>query len=229
MTAMVNLKKFRISEMAAKLQQPFSLADVTFVGDILVSLYLCQGTLEWHKHTDIDEMFWVYEGTILVESEVGNVHLHPGELTIVPQGVIHRSSSARRANVLLLRCGIDPERKNGRRRLYAVNDNEGLEHVSLQDTARAAHLPFQFHTAAQIEGASVQVAWGEGTWPVEIPTAQDLLFFVLKGTATARTTVSMLHLHAGDLTVIPEGSVYQISTTKDTTLVQIAKEKEDEK
>ena len=218
------LKKWSVSEIAAQLDQPFSMMNVALVGDIVVSVYICQGMLEWHKHLDIDELFWVYEGAILLESEWGEVRLRPGELAVVPKGVGHRSSAGLRASVLLLRCGFIPERKNGRRRLYAIAGEARLKRVSLQGVWQALVSPFQFQTVARVEDSVVQVAWGEGTWSVEIPTARAVLLFVLSGTATARTPRSMLHLHPGDFTVVPQGAIYQLSTTQGTALVRVARE-----
>jgi mannose-6-phosphate isomerase-like protein (cupin superfamily) len=221
---MTKLKKWNAAQAAAELGKPFSIKNITSVGDIVVSIYICQGTLEWHKHLDNDELFWVYEGTILLESELGEMQLRPGELAVVPKGVGHRSSSGLRASVLLLRCGFAPDRKNGRRRLYALASESKLKHISLHKTIQALALPFQFQTVVQLEDSVVQTAWGAGTWPVQIPASHDVLLFVLDGTATVRTSESMVHLHASDLTVIRRGTIYQLSTTQGTALVQVTRE-----
>ncbi len=218
------LKKLNVSEVAAQLDRPFSTMHVAVVGDILVSIYICQGMLEWHQHLDNDELFWVYEGTMLLESEWGEVRLRPGELAVVPKGVGHRSSSGIRASVLLLRCGFAPERKNGRRRLYAIAGESSLVRFSLHQTLQTLASPLRFQTVTFIEGSAVQVASGEGTWPVEIPATHDLLLLVLRGTATVRTSASMLHMHPGDFTALPQGTVYQLSTTRDTALVRVTRE-----
>ena len=221
---MALIKKLTVSEIAAKLDKPFTMANVAFVSDIVVSVYICQGMLEWHRHLDVDELFWVYEGTMLLESEWGNVRLRPGELAVVPKGVSHRSSAGMRATVLLLRCGFAPKRKNGRRRLYALSDEDKLERVSLPDVAQALAWPFRFQTVARVDGSVVQAAWGVGTWPVGIPNSHDVLFFVLNGTATLRTSQRMLHMHRGDFTVVPQGAVYQLSTTQGTALARVIRE-----
>jgi mannose-6-phosphate isomerase-like protein (cupin superfamily) len=218
------LKKFNVPQIAGALDEPFSMMNVTVVGDIVVSVYICEGMLAWHRHVDIDELFWVHQGTILLESEWGEVRLRPGELAVVPKGVGHRSSAGMRASVLLLRCGFIPERKNGRRRLYALSGEAKLKRIGLLAAAQALALPFQFHTVARIEDSIVQAAWGEGTWPVEIPATHDVLFLVLNGTATVRTSESMLHLHADDFTVVPQGAIYQLSTTQGTALARVMRE-----
>lgn len=221
---MTELKKWNVAQSAAELAKPFSMTNITSVGDIVVSIYICQGILEWHKHLDNDELFWVYEGTILLESERGEMRLRPGELAVVPKGVGHRSSAGLRASVLLLRCGFAPDRKNGRRRLYALASEPKLKHINLHKTIQALALPFQFQTVAQLEDSVVQTAWGAGTWPVQMPASHDVLLFVLNGTATVRTSESMVHLHPSDLTVIRQGAIYQLSTTQGTALVQVTRE-----
>lgn len=224
MTPMVRIKKQSVSDIAAKLDKPFAMANVAFVGDIVVSVYICQGMLGWHRHLDIDELFWIYKGTMLIESEWGDVRLRPGDLAVVPKGVGHRSSSGLQATVLLLRCGFAPRRKNGRRRIYALTGADSLERVSLPGAAQALARPFRFQTVARVDGSGVQAAWGVGTWPVGIPNPHDALLFVLQGTATVRTTDSMLHLHPGDFTVVPQGTVYQLSTTHATALARVVRE-----
>ena len=224
MARMTAIKKLSVPEIAAKLDKPFAMANVAFVSDIVVSVYICQGKLKWHKHLDIDELFWVHEGTMLLESEWGDVRLRPGELAVVPKGVRHRSSAEMRATVLLLRCGFAPKRKNGRRRLYALSGEDKLERVSLPDVAQALAWPFRFQTVARVDGSVVQAAWGVGTWPVGIPDSRDVLFFVLNGTATMRTSQRMLHMHRGDFTVVPRGVVYQLSTTQGTALARVIHE-----
>jgi|YNPNPStandDraft_1061719.scaffolds.fasta_scaffold09897_1 mannose-6-phosphate isomerase-like protein (cupin superfamily) len=220
---MAVIRKLNVSQVAGELDKPFMMMNIAFVGDILVSVYICQGALQWHKHLDNDELFWAYEGTILLESEWGEVQLRPGEMVTVPKGVGHRSSAGMRASVLLLRCGFAPERKNGRRRIYAIAGEAKLKRASITGALRALPLPFQFHTVARIEESDVQVAWGEGNWPVEVPAPHDVMLFVQNGTAMVRTTQSMLHLHPGELTVVPRGALYQLNTTQGTALVRVTR------
>lgn len=224
MAVMTELRKVSVTQVAKALDQPFSMATLARVGDIIASVYICQGTLPWHAHTDQDELFWAYEGAILLESEWGELTLQPGGLAVVPKGVSHRSSSVQRASVLLLRCGFAPQRKNGRRRLYTTSAAEArLERASLEAGLQTSSASFQFSTVAWVEDTALQIAYGEGTWPVEVPASHDLLLFVWRGTATVRTSDSMVHLHAGDLTAVPRETVYQLSTTRDTALVRIAR------
>lgn len=221
---MAELEKVSVSQAANRLTQPFSMMNLAVVGDILVSVYICQGTLDWHKHPHNDELFWAYEGMVLLESELGQVSLRPGDIVTVPKGIEHRSGSGARASVLLLRCDLAPGRKNGRRRLYMLDGEPGLSRVSLLDAVQALRSPLHFETVAAVEESAVQVAQGEGTWPVDVPATRDLLLYVLEGTATVRTPESMVHLHPGEFTVVPQDTAYQLSTTRGTALVRVTRE-----
>lgn len=47
-------------------------------------------TLDFHVHTDSDELFYVIEGSFHLETEEGLIELHEGEFIIVPKGKRHR-------------------------------------------------------------------------------------------------------------------------------------------
>ncbi len=221
-TVMSSLVKFNVSEIAASLSRPFSVANVANVDDVLVGIYICEGKLQRHQHVDIDELFWVQEGTMRLESECGDVRLGSGELTVVPKGTRHRSSSVGRAVVMLLRCGFLPDRKNGKRRLYAVGDS-GLSRFNLRDEAERLAAPFRFSPVARVEDSTIQIARGGGRWPVELPVAHDRMLYVADGLLTVRTVSDRLRLGAGDFTVMPGGAFYHLHTAENTLLVRVTR------
>ena len=64
-----------------------------------------QGGFPWHKHDTTDDFFLVIKGQMTLETEQGNVKLGPGELYVVPRGVMHRPVADEECHVLL----IEPE------------------------------------------------------------------------------------------------------------------------
>jgi len=223
MTVMSRLETYTISDIAAALNRPFSMSSVAYVDDLLVSVYICEGTLEWHRHVDFDELFWVYDGLMVLESERGDVLLGPGELTVVPKGTRHRSKSDDRAVVILLRCGLLPHRKNGKRQLYSTGET-GLPQISLYHAGDALAGPFRFETVAQVEDSRVQVGRGSGRWPIELPVAHDRMIYVVDGVLTIRTVRERLRLGPGDFTVVPRGAFYHLHTDEDALLVRVTRE-----
>lgn len=50
-----------------------------------------KGSFEWHKHDDEDELFYILQGNLVIEyeSDDATVALGPGDMHIVPRGVMH--------------------------------------------------------------------------------------------------------------------------------------------
>lgn len=67
-----------------------------------------EGEFPWHSHAETDDFFLVLDGTMRVETEHGNVELGPGDLYVVPRGVLHRTVAEREAHVLLIETGGTP-------------------------------------------------------------------------------------------------------------------------
>ncbi|HHS96571.1 MAG TPA: cupin domain-containing protein [Chloroflexi bacterium] len=219
----MRLEKLRLEDAAQRLTEPFSMVDLVTVGDLTVSLYLCQGMLAWHRHLDQDELFWVHKGVILLESERGKVRLRPGELAVIRKGLAHRSSSPLRSTVILIRCTVLPNRRNGRFRLYGTTE-PGPERISLREAASQLVAPFQPRTVARVEDAVVQVARGEGTWPLPEVAEHDTLLVALEGTVVVQTDRGGLALRPDELTVVPRGTLYSLTTTNDAVLVRLTRD-----
>src|SRR3989304_1647001 len=107
------LNVVNISAVANRIGRPFAMISVTAVGDLALSVYICQGLIDWHKHLDEDELFLVHEGVITLETERGSLTLHSEELAVIPKGVGHRSGSALRPAVVRLRPAALPDPQNG--------------------------------------------------------------------------------------------------------------------
>jgi mannose-6-phosphate isomerase-like protein (cupin superfamily) len=74
--------------------------------DVMVVKF--QGAFPWHKHEETDDFFLVIEGHIRLETEQGDVELGPGELYVVPRGVMHRPVAEHEAQVLLIEPKGEP-------------------------------------------------------------------------------------------------------------------------
>ncbi|NNE57136.1 MAG: cupin domain-containing protein [Hellea sp.] len=69
--------------------------------DVMVVKF--QGEFPFHKHEDSDDFFLVIEGEVTMDYEGhDSVTFGPGELVIVPIGVVHRPRAEIEAKVLLI-------------------------------------------------------------------------------------------------------------------------------
>jgi mannose-6-phosphate isomerase-like protein (cupin superfamily) len=66
-----------------------------------VKLVKAQGVFPWHRHDAVEEMFLVWRGRFRVEYRDHVVELGPGEMTVVPRGVEHRTAADEEAEVLI--------------------------------------------------------------------------------------------------------------------------------
>lgn len=79
------------------------------VNDSVVRLGVMQGEYHWHKHDDLDEFFYVVEGTFLIDLEERTVELSPRQGFVVPRGVVHRTRAPEKAMILMVEgAGIVP-------------------------------------------------------------------------------------------------------------------------
>jgi mannose-6-phosphate isomerase-like protein (cupin superfamily) len=72
------------------------------VNDSVVRLGVVQGEYHWHKHTDLDEFFYVVEGRFFIDLEERTVELKSGQGFVVPKGVVHRTKAPVKAVILMV-------------------------------------------------------------------------------------------------------------------------------
>jgi homogentisate 1,2-dioxygenase len=77
---------------------------------------------------------------------------------------------------------------------------------------------------AQLEDSRVQIARGNGRWPVELPVAHDRMFYVAEGSLTVRTVRDRLRLEPDEFTVVPRGAFYHLYTAEEALLVRVTRE-----
>jgi mannose-6-phosphate isomerase-like protein (cupin superfamily) len=214
-------ERLNLADAAAQLSEPFAMLDLATIGDLTVSLYLCHGVLAWHRHLDQDELFWVHQGAIHLESERGRVRLRPGELAVVRKGLSHRSASAVHSTVILMRCTVVPGRKNGRPRLFGTPECRPRR-VRLDAARQRLRAPHRPRTVARVEDTQVQVALCEGTWSIPEGHPHDTLLVVLDGAIEITVASGTVSIRPDQMAVIPRSVPYQL-TSQDASGVALVR------
>lgn len=62
---------------------------VAQVNDQYVKVAKLLGEMDWHRHPDEDELFWVLRGRLRLEFRDHVVELEEGQCCVVPRGVEH--------------------------------------------------------------------------------------------------------------------------------------------
>lgn len=55
-----------------------------------VKLARFQGSFEFHSHQNEDELFFVLSGTLFIETPQETLSAKPGEMILIPKGLIHK-------------------------------------------------------------------------------------------------------------------------------------------
>jgi mannose-6-phosphate isomerase-like protein (cupin superfamily) len=76
--------------------------NLTEVNDCIVRLGIFEGEFHWHKHEREDELFFVLEGTLLLDLEAETVELRPQQGYTVPRQVLHRTRAREKTVVLMV-------------------------------------------------------------------------------------------------------------------------------
>jgi len=77
---------------------------ITEVNDQYVKIAKIKGQeVPWHNHEDEDELFYIIEGTLLMEIENETIRtMKTGDMFVVPKGINHRVSSIDECSIMLI-------------------------------------------------------------------------------------------------------------------------------
>lgn len=215
-----------VAEHADRLHEPFTMIDLVALDDLVLSLYLCQGAMPQHRHLDQDELFLVYSGTVSLESDWGTAILRPGELAVAPKGLGHRTSSLLRSTVLLLQPRLMINRRNGDRRFFASRDLGRLEKVNVTAVGSqimVAHTPI---ILADVDTCALNLVLCTGVGPWKTAETYDSLVYCFVGQVDVESEEEIASLHQGELTHVPKGTVYRLSSAQEALVLQVLRHRQ---
>jgi homogentisate 1,2-dioxygenase len=165
-----------------------------------------------HRHLDQDEAFLVHSGSVNLESEWGSVVLGPGELSVVPKGLGHRSASLMHSLVLLFQPRGMVNRRNGHRRVFVLPQQGRLEKVSVPAVGRQISVPFRPIALANLDVYTLTLTACRGTGLWQQNDAGAGLVLCHSGHILVALGSGEMDLNAWELTVIPPGMAYRLSS-----------------
>jgi mannose-6-phosphate isomerase-like protein (cupin superfamily) len=215
-------KVANLNEVAGKLERPFALTALATVGDLTLSVFLCQGQMSWHKHLDEDELFLVHEGVVVLETPRGRLTLHSEEVAVVPKGLSHRSSSQLRSIVLLLRPSVLTERKNGHR-THPLDTDPPLEKVRLARVSTTLNEPYRPTALGRVEDYELLLVTAQGDGPAEVAPAYGALWLVVRGRLEVQVGDVTHPVEAGHLAKVEPGTAYALKAEAGTLALTVGK------
>ncbi|KIO44689.1 MULTISPECIES: cupin domain-containing protein [Porphyromonadaceae] len=103
------LEKINVPEIVKNCTDKWFNQSLCNVNSSVFRLGIFEGEFHMHKHDHDDELFFVIDGNIVLETEKGTFELGQYEGVCVPKGVMHRPIAKNKAIVLMIEnTGIDP-------------------------------------------------------------------------------------------------------------------------
>ena len=103
------LEVFDVQRIADAVTHPWYNETLCRVNDSVMRLGVVQGEYHWHKHDDLDELFYVVDGRLFIDLQDRTVELTPRQGFVVPKGVVHRTRALERTVMLMVEgAGIVP-------------------------------------------------------------------------------------------------------------------------
>ena len=96
------LEKIDVQELVDSVSDKWFNQTLCKVNDSVVRLGVVEGEYHWHKHDDLDEFFYVVDGTFLIDLDGSTVELEPRQGFVVPRGVVHRTRAPKRCVILMV-------------------------------------------------------------------------------------------------------------------------------
>jgi len=214
-----NIEKVSITQQINRLTEPFTMVDLLELDDLVLSIFLCQGNLAFHRHIDQDELFLVHTGEIILETDWGKATLRQGELSVAPKGLGHRSSSLLRSLVLLLQPRLMANRRNGDRRLFALKDSGQLDKVSVPAMAHQVTRAFEPVDLIDVDTFTLRLIAVEGTGPWWRVEDQKNLIWCHDGQVSLETESSQLSLYSHELALVPPGIPHRLSSLQRSVIL----------
>ena len=103
------LEKIDVPEIVKNCTDKWFNQSLCLVNSSVFRMGIFEGEYHLHKHDNDDELFFVIDGSIILETEKGNFELQQYEGVCVPKGIMHRPIAKNKAVVLMIEnAGIDP-------------------------------------------------------------------------------------------------------------------------
>lgn len=97
---------YDLSEVDKRLGDVYwSPIDVARINDWVLRAAAIKGEYHWHSHED-DELFLVYKGDIVIDTEKGPIELKEGQGSVIPKGMKHKPKAHNRAIILMIEPAI---------------------------------------------------------------------------------------------------------------------------
>lgn len=98
------MSSINLKHHLSNVNEYFSPKVIEEVNDAYIKVAKIKGEkVPWHTHENEDELFYVIEGSLLMEVEnQDSITMNKGDLFVVKKGLLHRVSSSEECHIILI-------------------------------------------------------------------------------------------------------------------------------
>ena len=217
----MSLEIVNIGQVAPTLDDAFVMLPVAHVDHFAAFVYLATGFVARHQHMTQDELFYVYEGLLSLDTDWGRAILSSDELAVIPSGMTHQTGSLIRTIVLRFAARTDPDRRNGHGRLSIEDDLGALPKWSVERQTRLASEDYVPLPMAQVDEMCLRLVRCLGDTPWHRHADHDELLWVRQGSLTIGSENGPTQIGKNELTVIPRGLIHRLEAPEGALVVAL--------
>jgi homogentisate 1,2-dioxygenase len=222
------IAKINVFEEAENLVQPFLVVDLAEIDDFAARLFTSEGKVALHRHIDQEQLFYVLDGELTLETEWGTTILHDGEMATIPKAVNHSCGSELRTTALVFERRFFSNRQNGQRRLFVLAGAGEISPVSIGAEAselEESSVPRKLTTVDDLELSVVKY---QGEAEEHHCQSGSELLLVHENSLTLSTDLGTVTLERGEMTVVPMGVSYRVQAPQGAVVLLAAKRRSEQ-
>ncbi len=113
-TLIANLNKVNIGKELSTIDKYWNQKIIGQANGQLIKLAKGIGEINWHKHDDQDELFFLYKGHLTIQLRDKNIELYKDDMFIIPKGVEHCPKAHGDVEFLIMGLNITSNAAGGR-------------------------------------------------------------------------------------------------------------------
>lgn len=91
-----------LSDKLSRFSDKWAPKIIAQLNDYHIKLAKIEGEFVWHSHPETDEVFFVLNGSMIIQMRAGNIELRSGQMFVVPKGVVHNPIADEECHVMLI-------------------------------------------------------------------------------------------------------------------------------
>jgi hypothetical protein len=215
------LQKLDLAAIAEQIISPYRPIPLVSLGDIDISLFICQGTRSWHRLVPHEQLLLVTEGVITIDTAGGKMIVSEGEVVRIPRDITHNAYSGMRSTVLAIEGKETDGRFNGHPQPLA-GPRGSISKLNIGVNVRSKEA-FDWLASGAVGAYTASATRVRDRSALYVTPPGSLLVIVYRGVLNYRTPEEEGTLVGSQLLTIPSGTPIALQSEHGATVLLVAR------